>query len=360
MIAWLIAFGVGLEAMFVWPEFSTIPFHGIWLSFTVLYGVCAWRRTTTLIGAGLLFAGTLAVLLHHHANGQVEAEELGEVPLMLGIFLTVAWQVARHRRLTTEMRALADDERQLRMRQLELAQRSSHEIRTPLTVARGHLDFVRLGVASESELAADVSTAIAELDRIALISKGLLTLARVEGLGLSIEEIEPMPFLEAVLRRWSPCTERRWVLDSRCGTFRGDVERLTTAVDALIDNACRHTPQGSPIELRAVAGNGTVELSVGDRGPGIPDDALPRVFDAFWQAVRRQDRRYSGTGLGLAIVQSVAGAHGGVATAANVAGGGAVFTLVLPDSVVGDAPPQRTLKIVEPSVAMADSRLATG
>jgi two-component system sensor histidine kinase MtrB len=70
-----------------------------------------------------------------------------------------------------------------------------------------------------------------------------------------------------------------------------------------------------------------VRISVSDRGPGIAEDALPHIFDHYWQANRQ---RRAGAGLGLAIVQGIAAAHGGYIHAENREGGGARFSLCLP------------------------------
>jgi signal transduction histidine kinase len=108
----------------------------------------------------------------------------------------------------------------------------------------------------------------------------------------------------------------------------GDQNHLRQAIANLVTNALRHTPSGSPIEVSARVTDGRAVVAVRDHGAGLDEEALAHVFDRFWQADRA--RVGTGAGLGLAIVAGIAAEHGGDATAANAAGGGALFTLRLP------------------------------
>ena len=111
----------------------------------------------------------------------------------------------------------------------------------------------------------------------------------------------------------------------------GDAAHLRQAIANLVTNALRHTPAGSPIEVRVRRDAASASVAVEDRGPGLDPDAIDHVFDRFWQADAA--RSTSGAGLGLAIVAGIAAEHGGRAEAANRDGGGAAFTLTLP---IGD------------------------
>jgi two-component system sensor histidine kinase KdpD len=102
----------------------------------------------------------------------------------------------------------------------------------------------------------------------------------------------------------------------------------------LLDNAVKHTPPGSPIEIAASAREGRLELEVGDRGPGIPDGDEKRVFEKFYRGPQIESR---GAGLGLAICRAIADVHGGTLVAENRPGGGALFRFSLPLPGVGPA-----------------------
>jgi two-component system sensor histidine kinase BaeS len=196
------------------------------------------------------------------------------------------------------------------------------------------VELVRQRVGDSSQVA-DLTTVIAELDRMALISKGLLALARMENPSTFMPtEIDPLDLVRGAARRWSVTCVRTWHVSCRSPMLHLDQERVTAALDALLDNAVKHTRSGDHIDISVTAGSAGVVLAVTDTGPGIPASGLPHVFEPFWQAEHRRDRRYAGTGLGLAIVETVALQHGGQATAANAPSGGAVVSMTLPKSVM--------------------------
>ena len=97
----------------------------------------------------------------------------------------------------------------------------------------------------------------------------------------------------------------------------------------LLLNATAHTPSGTPVEVQALLEHGRLILSVADRGPGIPPDVLPRIFDKFFRVTGAPA---GGSGLGLTIVKGFAEAHDGSVTAENRPSGGAIFTLRLPQA----------------------------
>ncbi|RMF40295.1 MAG: ATP-binding protein, partial [Anaerolineae bacterium] len=115
--------------------------------------------------------------------------------------------------------------------------------------------------------------------------------------------------------------------------------RLLRALTNLVDNAIRHTPEGGIVTLRLEPSPQGVVVRVEDTGPGIPESALPRLFERFYQVdSSRANRQRRGTGLGLAIAHEIVQAHGGTLKAANRPQGGAVFEVHLPLT-----PPQSSL-----------------
>jgi two-component system sensor histidine kinase KdpD len=105
----------------------------------------------------------------------------------------------------------------------------------------------------------------------------------------------------------------------------------------LIENAVKHTPAGSPIEIRARTEKGEMIVSVADRGPGIAPGWEERIFTKFQQSGEKPPfRERRGVGLGLAICKGFVAAHGGRIHAANRSGGGAIFVFSLP---LGVGPP---------------------
>jgi signal transduction histidine kinase len=171
---------------------------------------------------------------------------------------------------------------------------------------------------------------LGELTRLRRIAERLLVIAAAE----DPEFLHPEPialdrFTMEVLRRWRPTAERRWQLGKLDKvTIQADRERLGLAIDALLENAVRHTAEGDVIKLSVTASAGTdVRMTVTDGGYGIPAELLPHVFDRFRIGDSRQA---SGTGLGLALVRAVASAHGGDVLVRSWPGQGSDFELLLP------------------------------
>jgi signal transduction histidine kinase len=210
---------------------------------------------------------------------------------------------------------------------------ASHELRTPLAILRTELELALAEGRSPQELRAALASATEETDRLTQLSEDLLTIAQTERgeLPLRLSQVRPQEVFEGVARRFSRRVEdagREIAISAAPPSLAlaADQLRLDQAVGSMVDNALRYGD--GPIELRAIAGEGAVEIHVLDRGGGFPEDFLGRAFERFSRA--SSSKRDGGSGLGLAIVRTVARAHGGEAHAANRNGGGADVWLVLP------------------------------
>jgi two-component system, OmpR family, sensor kinase len=124
----------------------------------------------------------------------------------------------------------------------------------------------------------------------------------------------------------------------------GDEVRLRQVIGNLMSNALTHTPDGTPVTVRILAGPRqpvpSVVLEVTDEGPGLPPDQAERVFERFYRADQARTRTAGGTGLGLAIVAALVAAHGGTVTLQTAPGEGATFRVTLPlaPEAQGDRP----------------------
>jgi signal transduction histidine kinase len=228
----------------------------------------------------------------------------------------------------------------------------SHELTTPLASILGYVETLQM-----PDLALDDATRSRylrivndEADRLEHIIGDLLELARLDGGGgaFRTETISIAHLLERVRHRHGPVVADRHITltteqDPFVGQFRGDQNRLEQALQNLVANAVRHTPDGGRVTVTASAPGSTVVLRVDDSGPGIPPDQLTRVFDRFYKVdeSRTGTGTPSGSGLGLSIVQAIVARHGGTVHASNLPEGGARFEIVLPISRV-DGTPERT------------------
>src|SRR5690606_6818271 len=110
----------------------------------------------------------------------------------------------------------------------------------------------------------------------------------------------------------------------------GDEELLRRAIENVVRNAVRFTPEGTAVTLDVEERGGSVRVRVRDRGPGVPEDALRDVFVPLSRVERERERKTGGAGLGLAIADRAVKLHGGTIEAENAADGGLVVTIRLP------------------------------
>jgi len=327
-LAWFAFVVANLAAMARWESWETIPFHFIWVSLTLLYGFRVWPlRPTFGVLAGVC-AATAFLITRDIQNGSQTAGELTEVPLMSAMFLAMVWHARRRQDAVRRAEALAESRAMLLEQQERFLHDVSHELRTPVTIARGHLELLGTEHPSPPEL----GIAIEELARIEGIIARLLLLAKAERPDfLAPSEIDVEAFMEDVFVRWSDVTPRAWRLgDVAAGELWADERALRTALDALVENAVKHTEPTESIELRASVVAGGVALEVVDSGRGIPADARERIFERFARADDARNRTVGGVGLGLSIVAAIATAHGGSCSVVPQEPG-TLFRLLIPD-----------------------------
>jgi signal transduction histidine kinase len=327
-LAWGVFAGANLAAMELWPRWETVPFHFVWVSLTLLFGVRTWRASLTylLLAVVSLCTGVL-IITDVMSNAQIW-QELFEVPLMAAMFLAMVWHARRRQEALRAAERAAAERAALLDQQTQFLDDVSHELRTPVTIARGHLDvFAATKGADDSE----ITVAIDELGRIERILERLLLLARAGHPSLFPRaKVEVEPFLEDVFMRWAEVATRGWRLGELVpGSLVGDPDSLRIAIDALMENAVKYTEEVDAIELRTSAAGGRLTIEVADSGCGVPPEALGRIFDRFARADSARTRSRGGVGLGLAIADAVAKAHGGTCSVSSSRAGSA-FALHFP------------------------------
>jgi two-component system phosphate regulon sensor histidine kinase PhoR len=212
----------------------------------------------------------------------------------------------------------------------------SHELRTPLTAIRGYVEALLDEPPSADETKRFLEVIFRHSTRMERLVKDLLRLARLDARQETLENApcDMRQIFHAVLADLAPTVEtkrQRIVIDvpPESGQVTADPAKLHDVVRNLVENAVNYSPDDADIRLSAATADGTFTITVADSGPGIPDEDLGRVFERFYR-VDKSRARPGGTGLGLAIVKHLVELHGGEASAANRAEGGAVFTVRLP------------------------------
>ncbi|MDG9727142.1 sensor histidine kinase [Streptomyces sp. DH41] len=308
------------------------------------------RRTLVLMGAVVTGAGLFGWWLARRITRR------------LVVLTSAAENVARTRRLGIQVPVTGPDEvgrlgrafdlmlgrlAQSEEDQRRLVQDAGHELRTPLTSLRTNISLLRrideLPPAAREELVADLGQEARELTDLV---NELVELAAGQWAGEPPQPVDVARIADDVAAVARRRTGREIHVRAGGGTTtaEGRPAMLTRAISNLVENAAKFDPDGTgPIEVVVVgrALPGTVRVEVLDRGPGIRDADLARVFDRFYRAADARSR--PGSGLGLSIVREVALAHGGAPFAYRRDGGGSVigFTVVgaaAEDEPLGDAP----------------------
>lgn len=329
---WAVFAGVNCYLTFALPGEETIPYHLVWASFALLYGLCPWPRSATAVVFVVVSTVTGVALVRHATSGIIKWEECSEIVLMGVILALLVWHVDRQWAAQDRLRALQQADR-LQSEQRENAARfGSHEVRTRLTIASGYAQLIA-DQSAEPRVREDAELVVAELVKATALATNLLTLVRVVQPSVP-EPVDVDRMMADILRRWSITADRAWSVRSAVGTVQGDNERLEAMLDCLLENAVKFTEPGDTIAVTAVAGGGQLVLSVRDTGAGIPAADLNGVFDIFKTASTAGDR--AGSGLGLAIVKAIAESRGGSVAVVSAVGQGTTFTLRFPMTPVTD------------------------
>jgi signal transduction histidine kinase len=130
-----------------------------------------------------------------------------------------------------------------------------------------------------------------------------------------------------------------------------DRERLERVLANVFDNALRHSPDGTAVEVSWYDRGSTVAVTVADRGPGIDADLLPQIFQPMVRGDRSRNSATGGAGLGLTIAKRLIESQGGTIAAKNRPDGGAEFTLTLRRAETTRTATAREMSAVEPSVS---------
>lgn len=238
----------------------------------------------------------------------------------------------------------AVERQQLRRAELELTKMKedfianvSHQLRTPVHSIHGFLDLLVGDKVADPEVQREFLTLAArDANRLLALVDDLLRVARMES---GQFEIELQPFdlanllsttLEAVRPVAAEADVTVELVTDGALWIDGDPHWLHQAVVNLVENAIKFSASGATVHVRGRAEDGCAEVSVTDRGPGIPAELWPDIFTKFFQASTPQKRSGSGSGLGLFIAKQIVESHGGVINVTSKPGEGSTFWFTIP------------------------------
>ena len=225
----------------------------------------------------------------------------------------------------------------------ELLSTVSHELRTPLTAIKGFATtLLRPNVKWRKEEQRDFLQNIdQETDRLTHLISNLLDMSRLEADSLSLEKdsYQVSEILESVRNRLNAITQHhklRVEIPAGVPPVFADKTSIGQVLSNLIENAAKYSKKGSQITVGAESSDNIVIINVTDRGEGIPDELLDKVFERFYQRESVVAGRRDGIGLGLSICQAIVEAHDGKIWVESKVGKGSKFSFSLPVSKKGD------------------------
>jgi two-component system phosphate regulon sensor histidine kinase PhoR len=221
----------------------------------------------------------------------------------------------------------------------------SHEIKTPLTAIKGFVETLQENVDKKQT---DDHKFLAIIDRhvnrLNSIVEDLLSLARIEQIGEKTDVLLEKRRLKSAVENAVNVVQHR--ADEKQISFevkidgdphiKVDSTLFEQALVNLLDNAVAYSPDKAFVSISAGKQNEAFIIAVADRGIGISQQHLPRLFERFYRVDKARSRKHGGTGLGLAIVKHIAQAHGGQVTVQSEPGMGSTFRIHLPLDLVVD------------------------
>lgn len=299
------------------------------------------RQTTAFLVIALAMIGLAVVLSFPLARRLVrplEAFQAGTRELAAGNYAARVSVTGNDElgRLGLDLNALAETLERAEQARRQWAADISHELRTPLAVLRGELEALQDGVrplepAAVDSLYADtlrLSRLVEDLYELSMTDLGALSYRKAatdlaQVLAADVEAFAPR-FAEAGLHL---VFQNRL---SRGPHLQADTQRLSQLFRNLLGNSLRYTDPGGGLTVILSEGDGHLRLDFQDTGPGVPAEALPRLFDRLYRVEGSRSRYTGGAGLGLAICRNIVEAHGGSITARHAPEGGLWIDIELP------------------------------
>jgi two-component system sensor histidine kinase BaeS len=214
----------------------------------------------------------------------------------------------------------------------------SHELRTPLAILKGEIEALQDGVRQLNQT--NLESLHAEVQRLSKLVEDLhqLSLADSQSLMTRNDPVKPLEILSEMVAHFHNRLARRdieTILElsaSEAVTVKGDADRLAQLFSNLLENTVNHTDSPGRLKIFENHTAETLKIYFDDSGPGVPREALERLFDRLYRVDKSRSRKMGagGSGLGLAICKQIVESHGGHIRAANAPSGGLRIEVELP------------------------------
>ncbi len=300
-----------------------------------------------------LVSGALKKKLHEIFNAALDRNLLPETMISyspfkeVNIFLGITASLLTDKTRETngvifsfrDMSASKEIERLTRLDEMksEFVSNVSHELRTPLSIIKSYTEALITQVSpDDSDTRENFLTVIdSETDRLSGIVSNLLDLSRIESgkFALNYRMVDMVQLVNSVVSVFKPKLGNIRIFtdfEDTLPLINADPDKIKEVVINLVSNAAGFSPMGGTIHIGLETRKEWLLCSVADTGIGIPEDAIPHIFDKFYRVDNSDTYEIEGTGLGLSIVRHILQMHKGKVEASSVLGKGSVFSFMLP------------------------------
>jgi two-component system sensor histidine kinase CpxA len=302
-----------------------------------LFGILVWPGTrVAVLSIAIVAAAVMSLLLARYLSSPIVRLQRASRSLAAGALDTRVGAPSTRRgdevgTLARDFDAMAERIQALVTAKETLLRDVSHELRSPLARIRMALALAERRAGAESQ--ADLARIERETERLDALVGQVMTLTRLRTTDAPRQDIVRLDLVlgEVVDDARFEYPDARVELSATSEvSLRGDADGLKSAIENVVRNALIYADRSQPIEVRLETAAATATVRVLDRGPGVPEAELKRIFEPFYRTDKSRDHRQDGQGIGLAITSRVTELHGGRVTARNRAEGGLDIAIELP------------------------------
>lgn len=327
---------------------SVLAFFNVWVTARLMFASPHDLMLATVL---LLFSGGLAMVLGyflstalirriHGLEKSARAIQEGDLDTRVPVHGNdeLAVLALTFNQMATRLQEADQKQRELENLRRDLIAWAGHDLRTPLASVRAIVEALADGVVEDPETAQRyLRTAQRDIQSLSLLIDDLFQMAQLDagGLHLQREKASLSDLISDTLESFSELAARQGIrldgqVDPQVDPVFIDVQRIGRALNNLIGNALRYTPEGGVVSVLAMEVPEGVAVEVRDTGEGIQPEDLPHVFERFYRGEKSRSRSTGGAGLGLAIARGIIEAHGGRISVESQPGQGTCFRLILP------------------------------
>ncbi len=223
----------------------------------------------------------------------------------------------------TKLEADIEHEKALEQAQMDFFSAASHELKTPITVIKGQLEGMLLGIGAYKDREKYLSRSLEVANTLEIMVQEILTISRLQtpNADYKAEHFDCVPIIQGYLRETEDLIVNRELqinLELRAAVFvDGNRLLIEKVFSNLIGNAIKYSPEGAAIDIAAHKQQGKYLFCIENSGTHIPEEALSKIFDAFYRVDQSRNRKTGGSGLGLYIVQKILQQHGSYCSVCN-------------------------------------------